>query len=151
MVKKEEPGVRELKAIVDAVKLRESLISQCHAFEAEHDEILSAHKALLEARESSEMDIKTLTAQYSVATGMKHGEILPGYSFVYPRMRRVDVAKLLKLQPDFAKKHSDLLDVDYKQLNALVDMGEMDAKVRNDVVVEEFGSLRCSLKKERDI
>lgn len=127
-----------------AIEAREQVKAVLLEYMAENSEVINNYLAMVEAHSKLEEEVKTaIRAAASFNPNLKTVEFAPGYKFVRPVERKVNVAALLTRVPSFVNDHPEAVDVKASMLDALVDSGEFDARVRNEVVTEVLGSPRC--------
>jgi hypothetical protein len=132
------------EAVRRAIQAREEAKTVLLEYAAENAEVIQNYQAMVEAHGRLEEEVKTaIRAAAAFSPKLKTLEFAPGYKFVRPVERRVNTLKLLEVAPDFITEHPEAVVIKAGDLDTLVDSGELPATVRNDVVVEEFGSPRC--------
>ena len=132
------------EAVQRAIAERESAKAVLSEYVAENAEVLTTYQAMVEAHAKLEEEVRTaIRSAAAFNPDTKTIEFAPGYKFIRPVERKVNTVKLMEFAPSFAAEHPEVFTIKANDLDALVDAGEFDARVRNDVIEESFGSPRC--------
>ena len=147
-VKANEVMVQAQDTLKNAIEAHEEMLSEVKLFEKKNADVIEAYKKLLEGVEFAEDAAKKAMGVFAaLIPETKSQEFVPGYRFVRPTQKSVSVPALLKAIPTLIEQHVEIFTVNAKSLDALVDMGEIPATVRRDVVVETLGTPSCYTKK----
>jgi hypothetical protein len=129
--------------VLDAIRRREEARKALLDFEAEHEEVVNELASLYEAQRQREEEVKTAMASAALNNDAKVMEFVADYKTIRPVFRVVDVPTLLGKKPSLLKTHPQIFDVKAKNLDEMVNGGELEATIRNEVVKEELGTPRC--------
>lgn len=147
-VKANEVMVKAQENLKNAIEAHDEMLTEVRTFERKHEAIVDAYKKLLEGVELAEDATKKAMGVYAaLVPELKSQEFVQGYRFVRPLQKTVSVSALLKAVPALIEQHVEIFNVNAKSLDALVDMGEIPATVRREVVVETLGTPSCYTKK----
>lgn len=132
--------------VLDAIAAREKAAAKLIAFEVENAKMVTDYVNLFNAQRTAEDRVKSaIVAAASLQPNVRRGEFAGVYKYTRPEMRKTDFAKLYRLNPAFVKDHPDVVTVKPAELDNLVDSGQLDANIRNQVVTTEFGSPRVTI------
>lgn len=140
----EDAGSRAQELVTKAIEARDEVRRELIEFENENSEVLATYLELYARQAKYEEDVKKAIAQAAAfMPDTKACEFAPGYKYVRPANKVVDAKTLFSMRPDFIKAFPEKITIKAADLDDLVNIGELDAKVRNAVVSEVLGSPRC--------